>query len=212
MYVAKEAVTAERRYEKERHSVKLHACKLHLVQGRICSHLSLPSPSPPSHPPPINAIREASCVYFPPPSPTTYSPLLKIRKLAISGDLGQKRGRPLFRGSKVLQLNLDSFCDHVWIFGAVIGHLKAEIDFWLFPRKRWKYRREQIFGQSADILTSRAGTTAGTVRERRRPYKLGGLSLQVTWGLHEREATSPERELFSQTCRKSAVGDSAEPK
>ncbi len=70
----------------------------------------------------------------------------------------------------------------------------------------------QIFGQSADILTSRAGKTSGTVRERRRPYKLGGLSAQVTGGLHEREATSPERELFSQTWKKSEVGDSAEPK
>jgi hypothetical protein len=40
--------------------------------------------------------------------------------------------------------------------------------------------RPQIFGQSADILTSRAGTTAGAVRERHRPYKLGGLSAQVT--------------------------------
>jgi hypothetical protein len=28
----------------------------------------------------------------------------------------------------VLQLNLDSFCDHVGIFSAVIGHLEAEID------------------------------------------------------------------------------------
>ena len=56
-----------------------------------------------------------------------------------------------------------------------------------------------LWMQSADILTSLAGTTAGTVRERRRPYKLGGLSAQVTWGLHEQEATSPERELFSQT-------------
>ncbi len=70
----------------------------------------------------------------------------------------------------------------------------------------------QIFGQSADILASRAGTTAGTVRERRRPYKLGGLSPQVTSGPHEREATSPERELFSQTWKKSEVGDFAEPK
>jgi hypothetical protein len=35
--------------------------------------------------------------------------------------------------------------------------------------------RPQIFGQDADILASRAGTTAGTVRERCRPYKLGGL-------------------------------------
>ncbi len=40
--------------------------------------------------------------------------------------------------------------------------------------------RPQIFGPGADILTSRAGTTAGTVRDRRRPYKLGGLSAQVT--------------------------------
>jgi hypothetical protein len=134
------------------------------------------------------------------------------RILAISGDLGQSRGRPPFRGSKVLQLNLDSNCDYVWIFGAVIGHLEAEIDFWVFPRKWWKFRRTQKIWQSAEILTSRAGTTAGTVRERRRPYKLGGLSAQVTWGPHAREATSLERELFSQTWRKSAVGDSAEPK
>ena len=126
--------------------------------------------------------------------------------------LGQKRGWPPFRGSKVLQLNLDSFCDDVRILSAVIGHLWAEIDFWFFPRKWWKYMRPQIFGQSADILTSRAGTTAGTVRERRRPYKLDGLSAKVTWGLHEREATSPERELFSQTWKKSEVEDSAEPK
>jgi hypothetical protein len=40
--------------------------------------------------------------------------------------------------------------------------------------------RPQIFGQSADILASRAGTAAGTVRERRLPYKLGGLSAQIT--------------------------------
>ncbi len=29
----------------------------------------------------------------------------------------------------MLQLNLDSFCDYVRIFGAVMGHLEAEIDF-----------------------------------------------------------------------------------
>ena len=40
--------------------------------------------------------------------------------------------------------------------------------------------RPQIFGQDADILASRAGTTAGTVRERRRPYKLGGLGAHIT--------------------------------
>ncbi len=35
----------------------------------------------------------------------------------------------LHRSLKVLQLDLDSFCDHIRIFGAVIGHLEAEIDF-----------------------------------------------------------------------------------
>ncbi len=159
----------------------------------------------------ITSPRKESGAYQAPPFPHPRTPPCWIG--TVFSDLGQKRGRPLFRGLKVLQLNLDSFCDHVQIFGAVIGHLEAEIYFWFFPRKWWKYmRNQQIFGPGADILTSCAGTKAGTVRERRRPYKLGDLSAQVTWGLHEREATSPERELFSQTWKKSEVGDSAEPK
>jgi hypothetical protein len=72
-------------------------------------------------PPPITP---ASCKFDklrlpPPPHPRTPH----CWKLAISGDFGQKEGRLPFRGLKVLQLNLDSFCDHVRIFGAVIGHL-----------------------------------------------------------------------------------------
>jgi hypothetical protein len=39
--------------------------------------------------------------------------------------------------------------------------------------------RPQTFGQDADILVSRAGTTA-TVRERRRPYKLDSLDADFT--------------------------------
>jgi hypothetical protein len=69
----------------------------------------------------------------------------------------------------------------------------------VISRKRWKYMQPRIFGQDADILASHAGTTAGTVRERRRPYKLGGLGADFTWGLHGGETTSSERELFSQT-------------
>ncbi len=148
---------------------------------------------------------QTSPPHFPPP---THPRTPHCWIWSVFSDLGQKRGRPPFRGLKVLQLNLDSFCDYIRILSAVIGHWEAEIDFWFFPRKWWKYRRARIFGQSADILTSRAGT----VRERRRPYKLGGLSVQATWGPYEREATSSEQELFSQTWRKSAVGDSAEPK
>jgi hypothetical protein len=70
--ISKEAVAAERRYEKEIRSVKVNACKLHLEQGRICSLLSLPPP--PSHPPPINEIRVASCVYFLSPPLLTHIP------------------------------------------------------------------------------------------------------------------------------------------
>ncbi len=72
------------------------------------------------------SLRKESGAYQGPPPPPTYSPL---QDLAISGDLGQNRGRPPFRSLKALQLNLDSNCDHVRIFGAVIGHLEAEIDF-----------------------------------------------------------------------------------
>jgi hypothetical protein len=38
----------------------------------------------------------------------------------------------------------------------------------------------RIFGQDANILASRAGTTAGTVWQRRRPYKLGSLDVDPT--------------------------------
>ena len=67
------------------------------------------------------------------PPPPTHTPHSRI--LANSGSLGQYRGRPPFRSLWVLQLNLDSNCDHVRIFGAVIGHLEAEIDFWIFHEK-----------------------------------------------------------------------------
>jgi hypothetical protein len=47
-------------------------------------------------------------------------------------------------------------------------------------RKFPEYSRPQIFGLKADILAGRAGTTAGTVRQRRRPYKLGSLGADPT--------------------------------
>ncbi len=135
-----------------------------------------------------------------PPSSPTVPPPPHGWIYVIFSVLGQKRGWPLFRGSKVLQLNSDSFCDYVRIWTEVIGHLWAKLGFWIFPGKRWKYTRPRIFGQDANILAGRAGTTAGTVRQRRHPaYKLGGLGADPTWGLHGGETTSPERELFSQT-------------
>ncbi len=83
----------------------LHAFKLHLEQGRLLSPLP--------RPPPPHAIRgwRALC-FLPPPPPPTHSPWLKY---VIFSVLGQKQGQPLIRGSKVLQLNSDSFCDYVRI-------------------------------------------------------------------------------------------------
>ncbi len=40
--------------------------------------------------------------------------------------------------------------------------------------------RPRIFEQDANILAGRAGTTAGTVWQRRRPYKLGSLGVDST--------------------------------
>jgi hypothetical protein len=76
--------------------------------------------------------KESSAYQGLPPHPHT--PHGRI--IAVFSDLGQNRGRPPFRSLEVLQLNLDSNCDHVQIFGAVIGHLEAEIDFWIF---HWKW-------------------------------------------------------------------------
>jgi hypothetical protein len=118
LFISKEAVTAERRYEKERHSVKLHACKLHLVYKDEFV-LSSPCPPPPPLTPASNKCDKGG--HFLPPLPHPRTPHCWIG--TVFSDLGQKRGWPPLRGSKVLQLNLDSFCDHVRIFGAVIGHL-----------------------------------------------------------------------------------------
>ena len=125
----------------------LHACKLHLEQGHIYSHLS------PPHPPLTDAIREAGWLCFLPPPPLpTHSPCWIYVIFSI---LGQKRGWPLFRCSKVLQLNSDSFCDYVRIWSAVIGHLEAEIGFWFFPQEMVKiyapayiWTERRYFGKS----------------------------------------------------------------
>ena len=136
-FISREAATAERRYEKERQSVNY----MHTASFGARTNLFSPLPALPlplSHPPPINAIRGAGLRLFPPPPPHTPWGLWPV-----SGDLGQNRGWPPFRCLEVLQLNLASNCDYVRIFGAVIGHLEAELDFWIFDEKWWKPRRVQ---------------------------------------------------------------------
>ncbi len=45
-------------------------------------------------------------------------------------------------------------------FGAVIGHLEAEIEFLSFHRKWWKFAQPHKFWTPAEILTGRVGTTS----------------------------------------------------
>ena len=56
----------------------------------------------------------------------------------------------------------------------------SRVRFLIFPRKKVQIFAAANIGQGANILAGRAGTTAGTVRQRRRPYKLGGLRADPT--------------------------------
>jgi hypothetical protein len=117
-----------------------------------------------------------------PPPPPTHSPWQKCVIFRVSG---QKWGWPLFTGPKVMQLNSDSFCDHVQIWMAVIGHLWAELGFWSFPEKGLKYSRPRTFDRTQIFRQVVPVQQAGTVRQRRRPYKLSGSEsrshLRTAW-------------------------------
>ncbi len=52
-----------------------------------------------------------------------------------------------------MQLNSDSFCDSVQTWMEVIGHLWAELGFWLFSEKRVKMSAASDILEGADILT-----------------------------------------------------------
>jgi hypothetical protein len=69
-FIAREAATAERRYEKERQSVNYVHIAAFSARTRVFSPL-LALPLPLSQPPPINAIRGADLRLFPPPLPLT---------------------------------------------------------------------------------------------------------------------------------------------
>ena len=67
----------------------------------------------------------------------------------------------------------------------VIGHLWAELGFWFFPEKRWKYSRPRTFDRARIFRQVVPVQQAGTVRQRRRPYKLSGSEsrshLRTAW-------------------------------
>ncbi len=61
----------------------------------------------------------------------------------------------------------------------------SRVRFLIFPRKKVEIFAAANIWIGANILAGRAGITAGTVRQRRRPYKLGGLRadphLRTAW-------------------------------
>ena len=56
----------------------------------------------------------------------------------------------------------------------------SRVRFLIFPRKKVKMYAAANIWTGREYLASRAGTTAGTVRQRRRLYKLGGLGVDPT--------------------------------
>jgi hypothetical protein len=89
-FISREAATAERRYEKERQSVNYMHTAAFSARTKVFSPLPA-LPLPLSHPPPINAIREAGLRLFLPPSlPHPHTPHGGI--IAVFSDLGQNQG------------------------------------------------------------------------------------------------------------------------
>ncbi len=160
-FISKEASTAEWRWEKEGRERGLHICGVQTI--------ARPPPPPPSR---CDNGGSLLALHFqspsPPPPPSPHTPPKQDYK-PNSGSLGQNWGRPPFRSLWVWQLNLDSNCDYVRIFGAVIGHLEAEIEFLVFHRKWWKPLRAQRIWYPQRFWQVVLVQQAGTVRERRRP-------------------------------------------
>jgi hypothetical protein len=113
-----------------------------------------------------------------PPSPLHNSsawlvmPPVSLLVCASPAPFGTAPRRPRPQGPKGApwviwgHLKEETKMNNFLLHSSLIGVLGAEQ---LAPEDRRKFpepRRPQIFGQDADILTSRASTTAGTVRER----------------------------------------------
>jgi len=179
----------------DRRKRDLHAFQVYVGQGRLLA------PPPPPH-----AIRRRALCTLPAP------PLSHGQKLVIFRDCGWKGGRPLFRDLKVMQLNLDSFCDSVRIWMEVIGHLWAELGFWFLSEKRVKMSAAAYIWRARTFWQVVPVQQAAPVRQRRRPYKLSGsvsrFHLRTAW----RRGNTFWEESSSAGLRRRQSGDSAENK
>jgi hypothetical protein len=119
----------------------------------------------------------------------------------------------------VMQLNSDCFCDSVQTWMEVIGHLWAELGFWLFLRKRVKMSAAANISRDADILACFGQVVpvqpAVPVRRTRRPYKLSGFVSRFHLGtarrrgntFRERSSAGLRRRAEWRVCRAQIVRD-----
>ncbi len=158
-FISREAATAERRYEKERQGV----IYMHMAAfGARTNLFSLPSlPSPPHTSPSYKrdkGSRPASISAPPLTPPEDYDQFL-VTSAKIED---------------ALHWGACECCSWIWtaiviMYGAVIGHLEAEIKFWIFHGKWWKSRRAQRICHPQRFWQVVPVKQAGTVWERRRP-------------------------------------------
>ncbi len=100
-------------------------------------------------------------------------------------------------------------------FGAMIGHLEAEIEFLIFHRKWENLCRRREFdirkGFDKSCWYNRPVQYGRDAAHKSRAA-CAFRSPEVYMNERHHYLRGSERELFSQTWRKSAVGDSAKPK
>jgi hypothetical protein len=108
-----------------------------------------------------------------------------------------------------MQLNSDSFCDSVQTWMEVIGHLWAELGFWLFMQKRVKMSAAADIQKDAVILACFGQVVpvqpAVPVRRTRRPYKLSRFVSRFHLGTARRRGNTFRGEIFSRTEKENRV-------
>ena len=130
------------------------------------------SPSRPIPSTTLSRMARGSLAQPTPPSPLHNSsawlvmPPVSLLICASPAPFGTAPRQPRPRGPKGAHLKEETKMNSFLLHSSLIRVLGAEQSAPKDRRKFPEYTRPQIFGLEADILTSRASTTAGTVRER----------------------------------------------
>jgi hypothetical protein len=175
-----------------------------------------PFPTPPMH----HRGGNLSTV-CPPHAPYTLLSLAYDVILTISAPFGASPQWPCPRGPKGSHLKEETKLNNFLLYSFLIEDLGAELLAPKYQRKFLKDMRPPTIWPSAKILD--CGAYFGLSGRYNQPVQYGrecankssAQAVHLSLGDGKRRTShlrGPERELFSQTRRKSAAGDSAEPK